>query len=202
MGTLSRNGSTGLGDALFSKVQQRVLGLLFGQPDRRFQGAELIRLAQGGSGATHRQLTRLTEAGLVTATRVGNQRYYQANHDSAVYQDLHGLIVKTIGMVGPLNEALQPLAGRIDVAFVFGSVAKGTDRATSDIDLMVIGAGFEYSELYDALHSAEKILGRQVNPTLMTSDEWMARSAVADSFAGRVAAGPKLFVSGNADDLG
>ena len=126
MGILTDPLNIGLADALFSQVQQRVLGLLFGQPERRFQGAELIQLAQGGTGAVHRQLTRLERVRLVTVTRIGNQKYYQANSSSAVYHELHGLIVKTVGMVGPLRQSLEPLAASITAAFVFGSVAKGT----------------------------------------------------------------------------
>ena len=201
MGILTDLLNIGLADALFSQVQQRVLGLLFGQPERRFQGAELIRLAQGGTGAVHRQLTRLERVGLVTVTRIGNQKYYQANPDSAVYQELHGLIVKTVGMVGPLRAALEPLAASITAAFVFGSVAKGTDRALSDIDVMILAQDLSYPELYTALKAAEHVLGRQVNPTVMTPVEWQTKQQAADSFATRVAGGPKLFVLGDEDAI-
>src|SRR5688572_4801763 len=102
-----------LADALFGPVQQRVLGLLFGQPDRRFQSAEIIRLAKGGTGATHRQLERLAAVGLVTVTRTGNQKHYQAKRDSPVFPELHGLIVKTVGIVEPLREALASHADSI-----------------------------------------------------------------------------------------
>lgn len=98
----------GLADALFTRVQQRVLGLLFGQPERRFQSAELIRLADSGTGAAHRQLARLADAGLVTVTRTGNQKHYQAREDSPVFAELHGLVVKTVGLVGPIRRALGP----------------------------------------------------------------------------------------------
>lgn len=189
----------GLADALFTQAQQRVLGLLFGQPERRFQGAELIRLARSGTGGTHRQLTRLTGAGLVTVTNVGNQRFYQANPRSPVYPELHGLVVKTVGIVGPLEEALQPLASRIDAAFVYGSVAKGKDRASSDIDLMVIGSRLDYAAMYVALRKAEEALARQVNPTVMTAEDWRKKKRTTDSFAARVAAGEKLFIVGNSD---
>jgi hypothetical protein len=112
--------------ALFTPVQQRVLGLLFGQPERRFQSAELIRLAGSGTGAVHRQLQRLAATGLVRVTRDGNQKYYQAQRESPVFTELHGLIVKTVGVVEPLRAALAPLASRIHLAFVFGSVAQST----------------------------------------------------------------------------
>ena len=138
MGRTSSTTRSGLADALFTPVQQRVLGLLFGQPDRRFQSAELIRLAKGGVGAVHRQLGRLAEAELVTVTRTGNQKHYQARRDSPVFEDLHQLIVKTVGVAEPLRQALARKARAIRAAFVYGSVAKGTKRAGSDIDLLVI----------------------------------------------------------------
>lgn len=192
----------GLAGALFTPVQQRVLGLLFGQPQRRFQSAELIRLAGSGTGAVHRQLQRLASAGLVAVTREGNQKYYQANQDSPVYLELHGLTVKTMGVAQPLRAALEPLAGRIVAAFVFGSVAKGSDHAGSDLDLLVVGDDLAYADVYTALEAAEIRLARPVNPTVMSRTEWKRKRARRDSFAARVAAQPKLFVIGSEDALG
>ena len=202
MGTTSSKPRSGLADALFTPVQQRVLGLLFGQPDRRFQSAELIRLAKGGVGAVHRQLGRLAETDLVTVTRSGNQKHYQARRDSPVFEELHSLIVKTVGVAEPLRQALARKARAIRAAFVYGSVAKGTDRARSDIDLMVISDSLRYSDLFEALQAAEAVLGRTVNPTVMTLAQWRAKRARADSFAARVAGQPRVFVIGSDDDLG
>lgn len=202
MGTTSSKPRTGLADALFTPVQQRVLGLLFGQPDRRFQSAELIRLAKGGVGAVHRQLGRLAEADLLTVTRSGNQKHYQARRDSPVFEELHSLIVKTVGVAEPLRQALARKAPAIRAAFVYGSVAKGTDRARSDIDLMVISDSLRYSDLFEVLQTAEAVLGRTVNPTVMTVAQWRAKRARADSFAARVAGQPRVFVIGSDDDLG
>ena len=191
----------GLADALFGRVQQRVLSLLFGQPDRRFQSAELIRLAKGGTGAVHRQLGRLVTAGLVTATPVGNQRHYQANRDSAVFEELHRLVVKTVGVAEPLRRALRAKLAAIRAAFVYGSVAKGTDKAKSDIDLMVISDSLRYADIFEALQPAEASLARTVNPTVMTAARWRAKRARADSFVARVAAQHRIFVIGSDDDL-
>ena len=202
MGTIPSKSQAGLADALFTPVQQRVLGLLFGQPDRRFQSAELIRLAKGGVGAVHRQLGRLAETDLVTVTRSGNQKHYQARRDSPVFEELHSLIVKTVGVAEPLRQALARKARAIRAAFVYGSVAKGTDRARSDIDLMVISDSLRYSDLFEALQAAEAVLGRTVNPTVMTLAQWRAKRARADSFAARVAGQPRVFVIGSDDDLG
>lgn len=182
-------------------MQQRVLALLFGQPARRFQSAELIRLADSGTGSVYRLLTRLTDVGLVTATRIGNRKHYQANAASPVFDELHGLIVKTVGVVEPLRQALAPLAQKIDAAFVYGSMAKQTDHAASDIDLLVLRDTLAYPELFDALQAAEPHLGRAVNPNVMLRAEWRRKRAQKDSFAARIGAQPKLFVIGADDDL-
>lgn len=190
-----------LGGALFSRVQQRVLGLLFGQPDRSFQVAEVIRLVNSGSGAVQRELGRLAASELVTVTPIGNQKHYRANRDSPVFAELRGLVRKTFGLADPLREALAPLAARIHAAFIYGSVAKGVDTARSDIDLMVIAAGLSYPELYDALQAAEAVLLRQISPRLMTLEEWRHKRAAGSSFIVKVAAQPKLFVLGSESDL-
>jgi predicted nucleotidyltransferase len=190
-----------IASALFTPAQQRVLGLLFGQPDRRFQGAELIRLAATGTGAAHRVLTRLAQVELVTVEPVGNQKFYQANPASPVFAELTGLIRKTVGLVVPLREMLAPLAADIRVAFVYGSLAKGGERAGSDVDLMVISDGLDYATLYAVVPAAEAALSRPVNPTLMSRDEWRRKRDEGDGFAARVASQPKLFVIGSEDDL-
>jgi predicted nucleotidyltransferase len=192
---------TSLAEALFSPVQQRVLALLFGQPGRSFRSTEVITLADSGTGAVHRQLVRLAESGLVTVTRVGNQKHYQANRDSPVFAELHGLGVKTIGLVGPLQEALAPSRDHIQVAFVYGSIAKGTDTAQSDIDLMVISEDLPYSDLYSALQEAEATLQRPVHVNLMTAEEWKRKLAEGTPFVTKVQAQPKIWLIGSADDL-
>lgn len=201
MGTKGSTRGQGISDALFTPVQQRVLGLLFGQPRRRFQSAEVIRLVGGGTGAAHRYLTRLAEAGLVIVTRSGNQKHYQANQRSPVFTELHRLVVKTVGVAGPLRQALAPFAKRITAAFVYGSIAKRRDNARSDVDLMVITDRLGYSDLFSALQNAERELARPVNPNIMTRAEWTARRSQAGSFASRIAGQPRLFLIGSDDDL-
>ena len=201
MGTGTAQAKSGLAAALFTSVQQRVLGLIFGQPDRRFQSAEIIRLAGSGTGAVHRQLQRLSAAGLVEVTREGQQKYYQARADSPIFGELHGLVTKTSGLVEPLRAALAPLAERIEVAFVFGSVAKGSDRAGSDIDLLVVSDALSYHEVYPALEPAEAALARRIEPTVLTRAEWQRKTSRDDSFASRVLDQPKLFVIRTADAL-
>jgi predicted nucleotidyltransferase len=200
MGSAPATG-TSLADALFSPVQQRVLSLLFGQPERSFRSTEVIALADSGTGAVHRQLVRLAESGLVTVTQVGNQKHYQANRDSPVFAELHGLVVKTIGLAGPLEKALAPCREHIHAAFVYGSIAKGTDTARSDIDLMVISDDLAYSDLYDALQDAETALGRPIHVSLETAAEWKRKLATGNPFVTKVQTQPKIPVIGAPDDL-
>jgi predicted nucleotidyltransferase len=190
-----------LASALFTPVQQRVLGLLYGQPERRFQTGELLRLAKSGTGAVHRQLGRLAATGLVTVTSIGNQKLYQANHASPVFRELHGLVTKTVGVAEPLRRALGPLRDRIVAAFVYGSVAQERDRADSDIDLLVLSDSVRHEELYAALADAERELDRSIDLRLMTPDAWRSKRAVDDSFVARVAQLPRWMVIGTDDDL-
>jgi len=194
--------SPGLAGALFTPVQQRVLALLFGQPQRRFQSAELIRMAGSGTGAAHRQLQRLAASELITVTTEGSQKYYQANPHSPIYPELHGLVLKTVGVVDPLRRSLQRLARRIDVAFVFGSVAKKNDRAGSDLDLLIVSDSVTYPEAYEALQPAEKTLARTINPIVMSRPEWRRKRSATDSFAKRIGSESKLFVIGDEHALG
>ena len=154
-----------------------MLALLFAQPDRRFQSAEIIRLAKGGTGAVHRQLARLAAAGLVTVTQSGHQKHYQARRDAPVFAELHGLVVKTVAVVEPLRRALAPLTPAIEAAFIYGSVATGSDRVGSDLDLMVLSDTLRHADLYEALQPVEGELARAVNPTLVTPGEWPADGA-------------------------
>lgn len=191
---------TGLASVLFTPVQQRVLGLLFGQPDRRFQGAEVIRLADSGTGAVHRFLTRLSDSELVTIERIGNQKHYQANRASPIFKELQGLISKTSGLVIPLRSALLELSSRMTAAFIYGSIAKGSDKARSDIDIMVIADHLDYADLFAALQPVEKQLGRAISPSVMTLEEWRRKRKGA-GFASRIGNESRLFVIGSADDI-
>jgi len=165
MGTKPAIPSTqSLSDALFSGTKQRVLGILYGQPDRSFYARELIKLAASGSGAVQRELATLTGSGLVSVKQVGNQKHYQANANSPIFTELRAIIQKTVGLADPLRQALQALSDEIAAAFVYGSVAKKTDTANSDIDLMVIADDLSYGTLFTALEDASATLGRAVNP--------------------------------------
>lgn len=185
-----------LADALFSGTQQRVLGLLFGQPERSFYANELIALINGGTGAVHRELTRLAQSELVTVRLFGKQKHYQANPESPIYAELCGIAQKTMGLAQPLRVALAPLAPRIRAAFVYGSIAKRQDTASSDVDLMLISEDVSYPELFTTLEALGQQLGRTVNPTIYTPQEWAGRIERGDSFASRVLAQPKIWLIG------
>jgi predicted nucleotidyltransferase len=194
-----REGS--LADALFSTTQQRLLGLLFGQSDRSFYATELIALAGAGSGAVQRELARLEQSGLVTVRRIGTQKHYQANADSPIYEELRGIARKTVGLAEPLRKALAPLASKIVAAFVYGSVAKKQDTASSDIDLMVISDRVSHADLFKLLEPVTEQLRRNINPTVYTRGELKKRIKEKNHFVTRVFSQPKVWIYGKEDDL-
>lgn len=192
---------TSLAAALFSNTQQRVLALLFGQSGRSFFATELIGLSGGGSGAVQRELARLAQSGLVTVSRVGNQKHFQANPQSPVFAELCGIVQKTVGLAEPLREVLMPFTDNIVAAFVYGSVAKRSDTAESDIDLMVVSDSLNYADLFGALEEAATRLGRTVNPSIYTRRELARRIKQKNVFVIRVLAQPKVWLIGKDDDL-
>jgi predicted nucleotidyltransferase len=187
---------SGVADALFTKVQQRVLAVLFGNHARSFYANELIALACSGSGAVQRQLAQLEAAELVTVRRVGNQKHYQANASAPIFEELRSLVLKTSGLVDVLRAALAPLASQIDLAFVYGSVAKGKDTAKSDIDLMVVSERVAYADIFATLEPATNRLRRTINPTLFSRMELDKRILDGTAFVKRVLEQPKLWVIG------
>jgi predicted nucleotidyltransferase len=193
----SRSAAPSLADALFTGTQQRVLALLFGQPARSFYANELIGLAGMGSGAVQRELTTLAGSGLVTVRSVGNQKHYQANADAPIFEELRGIVQKTFGLAEPLRQVLGPLAKKLVAAFVYGSVAKNTDTAASDIDLMVISDELTYPDLFAALEAASAAIGRTVNPTILTRKELAKRVKAKEAFTTRVLAQPKIWIVGD-----
>lgn len=187
----------GVADALFTKVQQRVLGVLFGNPGRSYFANEVIALAGTGTGAVQREMTRLAAAGLVTVKRVGKQKHYQANEASPVFEELRGLVVKTSGIADVLRVALAPLTDRISAAFVYGSVAKKEDTTSSDIDLMVLSDSLTYGDVFAALEEGAAKLGRRVNPTVYSRQEFARRIKQGNAFVTRILAQPKIWIIGD-----
>ena len=189
-----------LAGALFSATQQRVLGLLFGQPERSFFATELIALAGAGSGAVQREVQRLAESGLVNVTRVGNQKHVQANASAPIFEELRGIAYKALGLAEALRDALAPLASRLRASWLYGSVAKGSDRAQSDFDVLLVAkndAGLTLEAVYAALAPAEKRLGRSISPTLYTESEFRRRLTNGNAFVTKVMAGQRVLLTGD-----
>ena len=191
-----------VGEALYGQTRQAALRLFFGQSDRRFLQKEVIERIGLGSGTVQRELERLSKAEILVRTTEGRQKYYQANHRSPVFEELRGLVRKTFGATQVLQQALEPIANRIEVAFIFGSVASGTERSESDLDLLVVANDVTLSDLIPAVREAERELGREVNPSLYTPKEFSRRLAERQNFLGNVVEGPKLFLIGDEHELG
>jgi predicted nucleotidyltransferase len=190
-----------LSDALFSKVQQRVLALIFGHSERSFYTLEIVRNVRSGVGAVTRELSKLEQSGLVSVERIGNQKHYRANHAAPIFEELRGLVEKTVGLAEPIKKSFQPYADRIKSAFVFGSVARGTDTARSDIDLVVIGDDLNYSDLYTAAQNAETTLGRKLNPLFFSPEDWHRKASDEGSVFNKISRSPKIFIIGSEEDL-
>ncbi len=191
----------GLASALFSKTQRRVLGLLFGNAERSYYANEIVRLAGVGIGTVQRELNKLAAAGLITVRKVGNQKHYQANHESPIFTELQGIALKTFGIADVIREALATLGGDVHYAFIYGSIATGADTARSDIDVMIVGTGLSYGDAVGVLGEVEPRLGRPVNPTLYSPSELRRKLADDSAFLKRLLAQPKIFLIGTEDDL-
>src|ERR1700739_623395 len=191
----------GLSDALFSKVQQRVMALLFGHPERSFYTSEILRHVDSGVGAVDRELSRLHRCGLVTVERVGNQKHYRANKAAPIFEELRGLLEKTVNVTEPLKKSFERHATGIRSAFVFGSVAKGSDTADSDVDILVIGDDLNYSELYTAAQEAELLLKLPVHPLFMSPQDWKRHASDDGSVINKISQSPKLFFIGSESEL-
>jgi predicted nucleotidyltransferase len=190
-----------MADALYSRTQQSVLGLLFGHPDKSFYTNEIIKKSGGGSGAVQRELSRLVRSGLVTVERIGSQKHYQANPRAPIFQELCAIVNKTVGLVDPLSTVLEPFLADIRMAFVYGSVAKGVDSASSDVDLMIISDSLTYADVFPALERASAELGRAIQPTLYSWAELEKRIKSDNAFVKRVLAQPKLWIKGTESEF-
>lgn len=186
-------------DALFARSKQRVLALLFGQPDRAFGMTELIHLAASGTGAVQRELERLVRSDLVTSTAVGRQRTFRANRASPIFNELAGIIEKTAGVADVVRAALAPFAPRIPLAILYGSIAKGSDTAKSDVDILVVADDLGLEDLFSALQPAEGRLGRRVSPTMYTREEFLRRRRGGNAFLNKLLAGKHIVLTGGED---
>ena len=191
----------GLAESLFSRVQLRVLALLFGQPERSFQGAELIRLAASGVGAVRREIRRLVSSGLVIEVPLGRRKLYRVNQSSPIFQELHDLILKTVGLTIPVRDALLPFTKSIRTAFIYGSIAMGDDSAWSDADLLIVGEDLAYPDVISALQPVEQRINRKISVQMITFAEWREKSSSGNPFILNVLSKPRLFLIGSDNDL-
>ena len=190
-----------LGDALFTTTQQKVLGLLYSHPDKSFYTKEIIRSTGMGVATIKRELDRMLDAGIISMTKVGNQHHYQANVECTLYSELLGIVRKTFGVVDVIREALSSFDEEIELVFIYGSIAKGEETASSDIDLMVVSESVAYSELMEALANAEESLGRTINPTIYTMKQLKTKYKKDNAFVVKVMKQPKLWIKGSEDDV-
>ena len=188
-------------DALLPKSRQGILAALLGQPEKTWYVSELARHMGVPSSSLQRELQNLTQVGILKTHRQGRMAYYQANKESPVFAELRGLLLKTVGLVDVLADALKPLAAKLTLVFVYGSIASGTEQSDSDIDLMVVGK-VAPAELALPLRRARELLGRTVNPTVYTPAEFDKKRAAKDSFLRQVLAKPRLVVIESQHDLG
>ena len=189
-----------LSSALFTSSQSQVLGWIFGHSEREFHFSELLRLTQLSSASLQRELNRLSESGIVNSKKFGNLRIFKANQKSPVYQELYSLVKKTLGIDHEISIALVPLHQNLEHALIYGSVAKNTDTASSDIDLMLVGKNLRLSKILDLLTPVESKIGRKINTTCYTPKEFESRRAERTSFVNKVLALPTIVVYGAAID--
>ena len=190
-----------LGDALLTKTQQKVLGLLYSRPEKSFYTKEILRLTGMGVATIKRELDRMKAAGILSMSKIGNQHHYQANPSCPIYNELLGIVKKTFGVADVLSQALSPLADEIDWAFVFGSVASGKEKSDSDIDLMIIGT-VGFTDAVGALYSIQATLGREINPKIYRKDEWTQMLDNKDAFTKEVMLKPRMDVMGEGNEFG
>ena len=187
-------------EILFGTYRRKVLALLLLRPDEKFHVREISRLVDVPAGSLHRELKTLAESELLVRSKSGNQVYYQANQGCQIYTDLAGLFRKTIGLADVIRDALSPLFSNIELAFIFGSIAQGKERAGSDVDLFVVGE-VTFTEVAGVLVDVHQQIGREINPVIMSRTEFIEK-AVSDPFVMRLNNEIKIYVKGNASDFG
>lgn len=183
-----------------SRLRAKVIGWLFSHPDERYFVRQLTGLLGEDSTNISRELARLEKMGILVSTLEGRQKYYQANRQSAIYSELCGLAIKTAGVADVLRKAVAPMSNQVSLAFVYGSMAKGTATSVSDVDLLVVG-DLDETALHVALMQAQEQLRRSVNYTLLSQSEFLRRRREKKGFLARVLAGPKIAIVGSTDEI-
>jgi DNA-binding transcriptional ArsR family regulator len=188
-------------DALFPKTRQGILAATLVQPEKIWYVSELARRMGVPSSSLQRELQALTDAGILSSHRQGRMVYYRANPDSPFFPELRGLLLKTAGLVDVLRDALRPLAAKVALAFVYGSIASAQERSESDVDVMVIGS-VSPADLALPLRRAREQLGREINPTVYSVAEFNKKRIAKDPFLSEVLSHSRLVVLGSENDLG
>lgn len=190
-----------LASLLFGAYRRRVLGLLLLHPEEAFHVREIARQTDTNAGTLHKELARLAQAGLLNRERVGNQLRYGANRQCPIFEELASILRKTSGLADVLLDAITPLSKRIEVALIFGSVARGEERAGSDVDVLLVGE-IGFAEAVKALHATQEKIGREINPVVMSPEEFRRKISEGDGFLRDVLAKDKLFLMGDEGELG
>jgi len=188
------------GRSLFGHTRSALLAMLYGHADQSFYLRQLVRAVGAGHGALQRELKHLTDMGLIVRTVQGNQVLYRANSQSPIFSEIKSLISKTVGIRDVIRSALASLGSEIQIAFVYGSVAGQRERASSDVDLMVVGNA-PFSDVVSALGPAQKALGREINPTVFPVSEFRSKLAAGNHFLRSVMKEKRLIVLGNENEL-
>jgi predicted nucleotidyltransferase len=190
-----------LASLLFGGYRGRVLGLLLLHPEQHYHVREIARLTATSAGTLHKELDRLAQAGLLLREKIGNQLHYGANRQSPIFEELASILRKTSGLADVLRDALLPLDAQIEVALIFGSVARGVEHAGSDVDVLLIG-DIGFGDAVRALHGAQETIQREINPVVMSGEEYQRKFVAGDGFLRDILAKEKLFLKGDDDVLG
>jgi predicted nucleotidyltransferase len=187
-------------DSLLPKIRQAVLAATVLHPDRWWYLSDLAQHLRVTPSSLQRELASLVAAGILQSRRDGNRVYYQPDPACPILPELRGLLIKTIGIADVLRDMLTPFGSKIDVAFLYGSVARGEETSASDVDLMIVG-GLRLAEAASALREAEKRLQRPVNPTLFSPQEFVQKATEGNHFVTTVLRGEKIYLIGSEHDM-
>ncbi len=189
-----------LSDVLFGEYRKRILGLLLLHPEQGYHVRELARLTNTSAGTLHKELSKLSDAGILQSKKVGNQQHYSANLQCPIFEELASIFRKTSGLADVIGDALSSVKSQIQIAIVFGSVARGEEQANSDIDVMIIG-DISFGDVVSLLHESQATLRREINPVVYSMDSVKSRVEKNDSFIKEILNKPKLFIIGSEHEL-
>ena len=187
----------GLWNALFTRTQRQVLSLMFGFPERTFFANEIVRLAGVGTGSVQRELLRLSDSGLLLVSKVGNQKHYQANQESPIFDEMRSIVLKTFGAIDQLRTALKELDGKIQLAFIFGPEVHSTAALNPDINMLIVSDDLDYSEVVSGLTEMENRIGRTVHPVLFGRQEFESMKAEENENVLGILRQPRILLTGH-----